>query len=131
MDSASPQVVGAVIRKNDRILCAQRGPSKTLAGYWEFPGGKIESGETLEQALRREIKEELLCDIKVGPRICSSQQHYDFGTIELTTFSCSLTHGEPTLTEHTQLRWIHQSELTSLNWAPADQKTVQHLTATD
>lgn len=131
MDSASHQVVGAVIRKADKILCVQRGPSKTLAGYWEFPGGKIESGETPKQALRREIREELLCDIKVGPRICSTKQHYDFGTIELTTFLCSLNQGKPTLTEHTQLCWIPQNELSSLDWAPADQKTVHHLTATD
>ncbi|WEV64952.1 (deoxy)nucleoside triphosphate pyrophosphohydrolase [Bifidobacterium sp. ESL0732] len=127
MGTAPVQVVGAAIRRNGTILCAQRGPSKSLAGYWEFPGGKIERGETPEEALRREIKEELLCDIKVGPKICSTQQHYDFGTIELTTFLCSLVDSEPELTEHTQLRWISQSKLKTLNWAPADRETAQHL----
>ncbi|MDF7664574.1 (deoxy)nucleoside triphosphate pyrophosphohydrolase [Bifidobacterium sp. ESL0745] len=127
MGNAPVQVVGAAIRKDDAILCAQRGPSKSLAGYWEFPGGKIERGETPEQALQREIKEELLCDIEVGQKICSTQQRYDFGTIELTTFLCSLTSGEPELTEHTQLRWTPQNKLATLNWAPADRKTAQYL----
>lgn len=128
MGSAAPlQVVGAAIRKNDTILCAQRGPSKSLAGYWEFPGGKIEAGETPQEALKREIEEELLCEISVGPKICSTQQHYDFGTIKLTTFLCSLTHGEPSLTEHTQLRWISKTKLVTLDWAPADRATAQQL----
>ncbi|MCO6559310.1 MAG: (deoxy)nucleoside triphosphate pyrophosphohydrolase [Bifidobacterium sp.] len=127
MGNEPVQVVGAAIRKGGTILCAQRGPSKSLAGYWEFPGGKIEYGETPEQALRREIKEELLCEIEVGPKICSTQQQYDFGTIELTTFLCSLTSGEPSLTEHTQLRWIPQTELATLDWAPADRETAQLL----
>ncbi|MDF7640551.1 (deoxy)nucleoside triphosphate pyrophosphohydrolase [Bifidobacterium sp. ESL0784] len=127
MGNAPLQVVGAAIRRGGAILCAQRGPSKSLAGYWEFPGGKIESGETPEQALQREIKEELLCDIEVDQKICSIQQQYDFGTIELTTFLCSLTSGEPSLTEHTQLRWIPQSKLATLDWAPADRKTAQNL----
>ncbi|WEV41697.1 (deoxy)nucleoside triphosphate pyrophosphohydrolase [Bifidobacterium sp. ESL0682] len=128
MSNAPVQVVGAAIRKDNTILCAQRGPSKSLAGYWEFPGGKIERGETPEQALQREIKEELLCDIEVGPKICSTQQDYDFGTIELTTFLCSLASGEPALTEHTQLRWIPVNQLSTLDWAPADRKTVENLT---
>ena len=66
------KVVGAVIEKNGKILCAQRGHDKSLAGLWEFPGGKIEQNETPQQALEREIKEELLCEVSI--KIKSSQQ---------------------------------------------------------
>ena len=66
------RVVGAAIVKDGKVLCAQRGSGKTLSGYWEFPGGKIEAGETPQQALQREIEEELLCEINVDKEVCTS-----------------------------------------------------------
>lgn len=117
--------------RDDAVLCAQRGPSRTLSGYWEFPGGKIETGETPQEALRREIREEIHCEIAVGPRVCSTLQHYDFGTINLTTFLCTLIGGTPQLTEHTQLKWIQRSRLSALRWAPADMETARHLISTN
>jgi 8-oxo-dGTP diphosphatase len=127
METMPLQVVGAAIRRNDAILCAQRGPSKTLAGYWEFPGGKIETGETPQESLKREIMEELRCEIVVESRLCSTLHHYDFGTIRLTTFLCTLADGTPKITEHTQLQWVPRSRLSSLQWAPADVETAQYL----
>lgn len=71
-------VVGAAIVTNGTVLCAQRGPGKSLAGYWEFPGGKIEPHETARQALHREIEEELLCEVEVAEEVCTSEYAYDF-----------------------------------------------------
>lgn len=128
-DSSAPiiDVVGAAIVRNNTILCAQRGDGKTLAGYWEFPGGKIEAGETPQEALRREIKEELLCDIDVFKQICTSEQTYDFGTVRLTIFICRLVAGEPHRTEHRRMEWVASDEMPSLDWAPADAEAVRRI----
>lgn len=120
-------VVGAVIEKNGKILCAQRGQDKSLAGLWEFPGGKIEQNETPQQALEREIKEELLCEVSIKNKIITTSYEYDFGIVELTTFFCELIEGEPKLTEHESIKWLPVSELSTLEWAPADIPTIDTL----
>ncbi|KAA8825893.1 (deoxy)nucleoside triphosphate pyrophosphohydrolase [Bifidobacterium reuteri] len=117
-------VVGAAIVKDGTVLCAQRGHGKSLAGYWEFPGGKIEPHETAREALHREIEEELLCEVDVADEICTSEYRYDFGTVRLTTFVCHLTSGTPRLTEHTDIRWLEPSAMPELNWAPVDREAV-------
>lgn len=121
------KVVGAVIEKNGIILCAQRGHDKSLAGLWEFPGGKIEQNETPQQALEREIKEELLCKVSIKNKIITASYEYDFGIVELTTFFCELIEGEPKLTEHESIKWLPISELSTLEWAPADIPTIDAL----
>ncbi len=113
-------VVGAIIKANNKILCAQRGPGKALAYLWEFPGGKIDLGETDKEALEREIREELLCQITVGKKVTTTRYEYDFGFVNLTTFECELVEGEPTLTEHMAVKWLPVEELDTLEWAPAD-----------
>lgn len=113
-------VVGAVIRRDGTILCAQRGLSGILAGMWEFPGGKIEPGETPKEALEREIVEELECRVSVGELITTTTYEYDFGVVSLTTFYCELLGGTPVLTEHAAVLWLEPSELRTLEWAPAD-----------
>ncbi len=121
-------VVGAIIVKNGKILCAQRGYDKSLAGFWEFPGGKIESGETATQALKREIREELLFEISDEPeKFISTSFEYEFGIVNLTTFICYIKKGIPTLTEHIAIKWLKQEELEQLEWAPADISTVSEL----
>lgn len=122
-------VVGAVIVRNDEILCAQRGHSGSLGGMWEFPGGKIESGETPRQALEREIQEELLCTVKVADEVTSTTYEYDFGLVTLTTFYCELVDGEPQLTEHEATKWLKRGELGTLEWAPADIPAVEIIQA--
>ncbi|MGO4130904.1 (deoxy)nucleoside triphosphate pyrophosphohydrolase [Janibacter sp. RAF20_2_2] len=118
-------VVGAVIVDDGKILCAQRGPQGQLGGLWEFPGGKIESGETPRAALEREIVEELQCDVKVGDHITTTRHSYDFAVINLSTFWCDLAAGSPVLTEHSAVRWLEPSGLRLLDWAPADIPAVE------
>lgn len=119
------QVVGAVIISDDKVLCARRGATGALAGMWEFPGGKIEPGETPRAALEREIAEELECHIAVGDEVAVTTYEYDFATITLTTFYCRLITGTPTLTEHSEVTWLAPAELSALEWAPADVPAVE------
>ncbi|OZI13359.1 8-oxo-dGTP diphosphatase MutT [Bacillaceae bacterium SAS-127] len=120
-------VVGAVIVEEGKILCAQRGEGKTLALKWEFPGGKIEQGESPEEALRREIEEEMRCQIEIGEQVEHTVYEYDFGIVHLTTFFCRIVEGEPVLTEHVAVKWLAPHELTSLDWAPADIPAIEKL----
>jgi 8-oxo-dGTP diphosphatase len=120
-------VVGAVIIKNGKILCAQRGPEKALPLKWEFPGGKIEEGESPEEALRREINEEIHCEVEIGGQIEHTVYEYEFGIVHLTTFNCKLIGGNPVLTEHVSIKWLKPDELRSLDWAPADIPAIEKL----
>lgn len=120
-------VVGAVLIKDGLVLAAQRGEKMSLAGLWEFPGGKIEAGETPQQALARELQEELHLGAQVGDEVESTTFEYDFGIVTLTTFYCTLQHGEPVLTEHAEVRWVEPSQLPTLEWAPADIPAVEKI----
>lgn len=120
-------VVGAVIVGDGGVLCAQRGPDGKLPGLWEFPGGKVEPGESPREALIREISEELDCVIDVGDEITTTAYEYDFGVVTLTTFFCSLTGGEPQSREHAAVRWMDPSALRSVAWAPADIPAVEKI----
>ena len=113
-------VVGAVVVRDGLVFCVQRGPDGSLPGMWEFPGGKIERGETPEQALVREIVEELQCEVRVGDLVTTTSHEYDFGIVNLTTFYCELSEGTPRLVEHAAMTWRRPNELHELEWAPAD-----------
>lgn len=118
-------VVGAVIVRDGLVLCAQRGSTGALSGMWEFPGGKIEVGESPREALEREIAEELECRVSVGEQVASTPHEYDFGIVTLTTFYCELIGGEPKLSEHERVTWLRPAELHRLDWAPADIPAVE------
>lgn len=120
-------VVGAVLVKEGKILAAQRSEKMSLSLMWEFPGGKIEQGETPQEALKRELQEELKLDAVVGEQVESTSYEYDFGVVTLTTFYCTLENGEPTLTEHAEIRWVKPSEMKELEWAPADVPAVEKI----
>lgn len=123
------EVVGAVIVRNGEVLCAKRGPSGSLAGQWEFPGGKVEPGETARAALKREIAEELDCRVDVGAELTTTRHEYDFGVVTLTTFWCQLIEGAPRLKEHAEVRWYPPSGLERLDWAPADVPAMRMIVA--
>lgn len=120
-------VVGAVFIKDGKVLAAKRSASMALPGLWEFPGGKIEAGETAQEALLREISEELNCDIEVGNYLTTTDYQYPFGTVSLTTYFAELKGDEPELTEHAEIRWLSPSELFEVDWAPADIPAVELL----
>lgn len=121
------QVVGAAVVRDGLVLCAQRGQTGSLPGMWEFPGGKIEPGESARDALIREIDEELKCSVLVGEEINTTLHEYDFAVISLTTFFCELIAGEPTLMEHEAVAWMSPENLFDLDWAPADIPAVESI----
>lgn len=113
-------VVGAVITRDGLVMCAQRGHNGNLPGLWEFPGGKIKSGESKQDALKREIAEELGCAVEVGNEVTTTTHEYEFGKVTLTTFYCLIVSGTPTLTEHVSIKWLPPNKLDTIPWAPAD-----------
>lgn len=121
------KVVGAVIVKDGKILCAQRNEHTSLPLMWEFPGGKIEGNETSEEALIRELMEEMQCEISVGKKIVTTVHEYDFATIELTTFYAEMLNDQIVLEEHVDMKWLTPSELDTIKWAPADVEAVKKI----
>jgi 8-oxo-dGTP diphosphatase len=115
------RVVGAVILDDDdKVLCTQRPEGKNLALKWEFPGGKIEEGETPEAALIRELDEEMGCQIEVLDKITTTEFEYDFGIVELTTYYAEVSGGHIHLYEHHDMKWVERKDIHELDWAPAD-----------
>ncbi|MED2785635.1 (deoxy)nucleoside triphosphate pyrophosphohydrolase [Bacillus thuringiensis] len=121
-------VVGAVIfNNNNEVLCALRSPKMSLPEYWEFPGGKIEKGETPQGALVREIKEELGCIITIEGKIEEVEHEYENIIVHLATYKACINYGIPEAFEHEKLIWLSVDNLTELEWAPADLPTVKKL----
>lgn len=121
------EVVAAIIfDEQGRIFATQRGYGE-WKDWWEFPGGKIEAGETPEQALKREIHEELDAEIEVGELLRTID--YDYPTFHLTLrcFKCKLSESHVTLLEHEAARWLNPSELHSVQWLPADEEIIEEL----
>ncbi len=119
------QVVGAaIVNERGEVLCAQRGYG-SLIGKWEFPGGKVEMGETDQQALAREIKEELNINVEVEELIDENYNEYPDKNINLKIYKCKYISGEINDTEHQALKWTKSDELERLDWADADKPIVE------
>ncbi len=114
-------VAAAVIRDGDRVLATQRGYGEYKDG-WEFPGGKIEAGESPEQALAREIREELAAEIEVGEQVATVEYDYTGFHLSMRCFWCRIPEGRPVLKEHEAARWLRAEELDGLDWLPADRE---------
>ncbi|OJD60942.1 (deoxy)nucleoside triphosphate pyrophosphohydrolase [Bacillus sp. NH11B] len=121
-------VVGAVIfNEKNEVLCALRSLAMSLPNYWEFPGGKINEGEMPQEALVREIKEELGCLINVGDKIEEVDYEYENIIVHLVTYKANIKSGIPKALEHAELKWVQSEKLLELKWAPADIPTVKLL----
>lgn len=120
------KVVAAIIQKENKILATKRGYGEFI-NMWEFPGGKIESGETKEQALVREIKEELNIEISVDKFAIDIGYQYPNFYLFMSCFMCSIKEGSIELLEHNDGKWITKEELNTLNWLPADIDAVNYL----
>ena len=123
------EVVAAVIFRGGKALCVQRPENarEYVSLKWEFPGGKIESGENREQALKREIREEL--DVEIGnlDYFMTVEHTYPDFHLVMRAYTCSILKGEPVLKEHVALQWLPVEELDQLNWAAADIPIVEKL----
>ncbi len=120
------EVVAAIILKENKVFATQRGYGPMKDG-WEFPGGKMETGETPEEALRREIWEELETRINVGPLFETVDYDYPDFHLTLHCFLCDIRSGSLTLKEHEAARWLSAQDMDTVEWLPADHSLVQHL----
>lgn len=120
------EVVAAIITHNAQVFATQRGYGEFKDG-WEFPGGKMEPGETPQQALVREIREELDTEIEVGDLVETVEYDYPKFHLTMHCFLCSIRSGELVLKEHEAARWLTKEELDSVDWLPADVKVVERL----
>lgn len=112
-------VVAAVIMKEGRVFATQRGYGEFKDG-WEFPGGKVEAGESPEEALRREISEELEVEVNVGDIIDTIEYDYPAFHLSMKCYACTIAGGSPHLLEHEAARWLSADQLDSVAWLPAD-----------
>jgi 8-oxo-dGTP diphosphatase len=121
-------VVAAVIERDDRFFLTRRQAGVHLAGMWEFPGGKVDSGESHVEALQREIREELDTDVEVHDLVFETRHEYPERKISLYFYRCSLK-GEPRPLLGQETRWVRRPELASLGFPPADAELITRLTA--
>ena len=120
------EVVAAIIRKEEKIFATQRGYGE-WKDWWEFPGGKMEPGETPEEALKREIREELSTEIRVDELLCTVEYDYPKFHLTLHCYLCSLVTEALHLNEHEAARWLANDELDSVKWLPADREVIEKM----
>jgi 8-oxo-dGTP diphosphatase len=121
------KVTAAILERDGKIIIAQRKSKDHLAGKWEFPGGKIENGETPEECLARELKEEFDIEVSVGEYLGSSVFHYDHISIELMAYRTFWDGGKINSTDHKDYQWVTINQLAEYDFAPADKPFVEKL----
>jgi A/G-specific adenine glycosylase len=124
---AHHQIVAGVLRRNGRYLLGKRRPEGMLGGLWEFPGGKVEPGESHEQALRRELREELGIDTRVGARLASVDHAYTHFKITLNLYTCEHVAGEVAPRYHTELKWVRRRDFDRYAFPAANLKCFDHV----
>ena len=123
------RVVAAVVTHRDKFLACRRAEHKSLSGFWEFPGGKVEPGESDQIALGRELEEELGIQVVVGNFVCRSESAANGTQIEMFTYFCELNSLPPTSSsDHDELRWVSVEQLKDLSWPELDLPVVEALT---
>lgn len=126
MQNKTVRVVAAVIRGGNSIFATARGYG-AYKGWWEFPGGKIEEGETPQEALVREIREELDTEIEVGDLIDTIEYDYPEFHLSMQCFWCKIIKGDLVLKEHEAAKWVTRDDIDSVNWLPADQALIEKI----
>ena len=122
------RVTAAILEKDGKILIAKRETGDDLfAGLWEFPGGKIEEGETPEQCMARELKEELEIEVEVGELITSNKHKYPHGMFELLAYRVKHISGKIILNDHDEIKWVTIDEMTNFEFPPADTPIINYL----
>jgi 8-oxo-dGTP diphosphatase len=121
------RVTAGILERDGRILIARRKPGRHMADRWEFPGGKIEPGETPEQSLVRELEEELDLRVRVGRLLCRTVYEDDGVSLELLVYRVDSFDGTPVLREHGEIRWVAPGELRSFELADSDRRVVEEL----
>ncbi len=119
-------VMAAVVEKDGRYMICRRGPGRRLEGVWEFPGGKLEAGETPEEGLARELREELKIETEIG-RILDAQLESEFHEFIILYYHARIINGEPELTEHSEIRYVLPEELRKFEFSTADTKAAARL----
>lgn len=122
-------VVAALIWENDRFMICQRPEHKTRAMQWEFVGGKVEKGESKEEALIRECREELNITVKVGDVFMEVDHEYPDISVHLTLFNAEIAEGVPEMLEHNDIKWIRPEEITEFEFCPADKDILAKIIA--
>ena len=120
------EVVAAIIRKGNKIFATQRGYGE-WKDWWEFPGGKMETGETAEESLKREIREELATEISVDRLLCTVEYDYPKFHLTMHCYLCTLLIEALHLNEHEAARWLAKEELDSVQWLPADESVIEKI----
>lgn len=121
------EVVAALIKQDNKFLICQRPAHKARGLFWEFVGGKVEKGETMQQALVRECQEELAITVAVQDVFAQTVHCYDDVTIRLTLFNAVITSGAPQMLEHVDLQWITPDQIPNYNFCPADKEILEKL----
>jgi 8-oxo-dGTP diphosphatase len=121
------KVTAGILEENGLVLIARRGPGKHMAGKWEFPGGKIENGESPEESLARELQEELDVQARIGELLCRATYEGDGVSLELLVYRVEGFEGTPVLREHEEIRWVAPRDLRSYDLADSDRRVVEAL----
>ena len=123
-------VTCAIIERDGLVLAAQRSATMSLPLKWEFPGGKIDPGESTHQCLQRELMEEMGVSVRIGRALSPHTHHYTAFTVTLYPFVCTVRSGEITLHEHAAIAWLPPQDLPTLDWAEADLPVIESYLAT-